>query len=47
MRENELALLSRAEMQTVRQMCCVKLSVELRERLGLEDIVAVLQRYRL
>jgi len=50
-RENELSLL-RAEMRMVRLMCGVKLSdkvacEELRERLGLEDVVTVLQRNRL
>jgi len=50
-RENELTL-SRAEMRMVRQMCDVTLSDmvasnELRETLGLEDSVAVLQRNRL
>jgi len=46
-RENELALL-RAEMRIVRQICGVKLSdKELRDRLGLEDVVTVLQRNRL
>jgi len=49
--KTELAV-SRAEMRMVRQMCGVKLSdkvacVELWETLGLEDIVAVLQRNRL
>jgi len=49
--ENELALL-RAEMRMVRQMCGVKLSDkvagdELRDRLGLDDVVTVLQRNRL
>ena len=57
MRENDLALF-RAEMRTfssnhlVRQMCGVKLfdrvaCEELRDRLGLEDVVTVLQRNRL
>ena len=50
-RENELALL-RAEMRMVRQICGVKLSdkvacKELKDRLGLADVVTVLQRNRL
>jgi len=50
-RENELALLW-AEMRMVRQMCDVKLShkvacEDLRDRLGLEDVVTVLQCNRL
>jgi len=45
--ENELVLLT-AEMRMVRQMCDVKLSdkiacEELRDRLGLKDVVTVLQ----
>ena len=50
-KENEVAL-QRAEMRMVRWMCGVKLqdrvpSKELRERLGLVDIVLVLQQNRL
>jgi len=50
-RENELVLL-RAEMTMVVNLCGVKLSdkvacEELRERLGLEDVVTVLQHNRL
>ena len=50
-RENELALLT-AEMRMVGLMCGVKLSdklacAQLRDRLGLEDVVTVLQRDRL
>ena len=50
-RENELALL-RAEMRVVRQICGVKLSdkvacEEVRDRLGLEDVVTVFQHNRL
>ena len=46
-RKTELALL-RAEMRIVRQMCGVNLSdkvacEELRDRLGLEDVVTILQ----
>jgi len=49
--DSELALLM-AEMGMVRQMCGVELSdkvacEELRDRLGLEDVVKVLQRNRL
>jgi len=43
--ENEVAL-QRAEMRMFRWMCGVKLQ-ELRERLGLDDIILVLQRNRL
>jgi len=47
-RENELALL-KAEIRIVRQMCGVKLSdkvacEELKDRLGFEDVMTVLQR---
>jgi len=50
-KENEVAL-QRAEMRMVRWMCDVKLqdrvpSKELRARLGLDDIISVLQRNRL
>ena len=50
-KENEVAL-QRAEMRMVRWTCGVKLqdrvpSKELRERLGLDDIISVLQRKRL
>jgi len=50
-KENEEAL-QRAEMKMVKWMCGIKLldrvpSKELRERLGLDDIISVLQRYRL
>jgi len=50
-KENEVAL-QRAEMRMVRWMCGVKLqdrvpSKELRERLGLVDIISVLQQNRL
>ena len=49
--ENEVAL-QRAEMRMVRWMCGMKLkdripSKELRERLGLDDIISVLQQNRL
>jgi len=49
--ENELAL-QRADMRMVRWMCGVKLqdrvsSKGLRERLGLDDIISVLQQNRL
>jgi len=49
--ENEVAL-QRAKDRVVRWMCGVKLqdripSKELRERLGLDDIISVLQRNRL
>ena len=43
--ENEVAL-QRAEMRMFRWMCGVKLQ-ELRERLGLDDIILVLQRNKL
>jgi len=50
-RENEMAL-HRTEMKTIRRMCGVKLRdklsrVELRQCLGTEDIVKVVQRNRL
>ena len=50
-KKNEVAL-QRAEMRMVRWMCSVKLqdrvpSKELRGRLGLDDIISVLQRNRL
>ena len=50
-KENEVAL-QRAEMRMVRWMCGVKLqdritSKGLRERLGLDDIILVLQQNRL
>jgi len=50
-KENEVAL-QRAEMRMVRWMCGVKLqdrvpSKELRETLGLDDIISVLQQNRL
>jgi len=50
-KENEVVL-QRAEMRMVRWMCGMKLqdrvpSKELRERLGLDDIISVLQRNRL
>jgi len=50
-KENEVAL-QREEMRMIRWMCGVKLqdrvpSKELRERLGLDDIISVLQRNRL
>jgi len=50
-KENEVAL-QRAEMRIVRWMCGVKLhdrvpSKELRGRLGLDDIISVLQQNRL
>ena len=50
-KENEMAL-QRAEMRMVRWTCGVKLqdrfpSKELRGRLGLDDIISVLQRNRL
>jgi len=50
-KENEVALL-RTEMRMVRWMCGVKLqdrvsSKELRERLGVDDIMSVLQQNRL
>jgi len=50
-KENELAL-QRAEMRMARWMCGVKLqgrvpSKALRERLGLDDIISVLQQNRL
>jgi len=50
-KENEVAL-QWAEMRMARWMCGVKLqdripSKELRERLGLDDIISVLQRNRL
>jgi len=50
-KENEVAF-QRAEMRMVRWMCGVKLqdkipSKGLRERLGLDDIISVLQRNRL
>jgi len=46
-KENEVAL-QQAEMRMVRWMCGMKLqdrvrSLELRERLGLDDIISVLQ----
>ena len=51
MKENEVAL-QQAEMRMVRWMCDVKVkdkvsSKELRKRLGIEDIVLVLQQNRL
>ena len=50
-KENEVAL-HRAEMRMVRWMCNVKLkdrvpSKELRERLGIDDIILILQQKRL
>ena len=50
-KENEMAL-QKAEMRTVRQMCGVKLKYslsdkELRERLGIVDMISVLQQNRL
>ena len=47
-KENEVAL-QRAEMRMVRWMCCMKLqdripSKELRGRLGLDDVISVLQQ---
>ena len=50
-KENEVAL-QRAEMRMVRWICGIKLqdrvpSKELRERLGLDDIISVLQQNRL
>ena len=48
-KENEVAL-QRAEMRMVRWMCGIKLQVPskgLRERLGLDDIISVLQQNRL
>jgi len=50
-KENEVAL-QRAEMRMVRWMCIVKVkdrvpSKELRERLGIDDIVVILQQNRL
>ena len=50
-KENQAAL-QRAEMRMVRWMCGIKLqdrvrSKGLRERLGLDDIILVLQQYRL
>ena len=51
MKENEAAL-QRAEMRMVRWMCNVKVhdrvpSKELRERLGIDDIILVLQQNKL
>ena len=50
-KENEVAL-QRAEMRMVRWMCSVKVkdrvqSKELRERLGIDDIILTLQQNRL
>jgi len=48
-RENEVAL-QRAEIRMVRWMCNVKVkdpSKELRERLGINDIILILQQNRL
>jgi len=50
-KENEVAL-QRAEMRMVRQMCNVMVkdrvpSKELRERLGIDDIISILQKNRL
>jgi len=49
-KENEVAL-QRAEMRMVRWMCDVKVkdvsSKELRERLGIDDVILVLQQNRL
>jgi len=50
-KENEVAL-QRAEMRVVRWMCNVKVndrvpSKELRERLGIDDIILILQQNRL
>ena len=50
-KENEVAL-QRAEMRMVRWMCNVKVtdrvpSMELRERLGTDDIILILQQNRL
>jgi len=51
-RKENLAAFQRAEMRMVRWMCGVKLknrlpSIELRERLGVDDIALVLQQNRL
>jgi len=50
-KENEVAL-QRAEMRMVRWMCSVKVKVrvpskELRERLGIDDVILILQQNRL
>jgi len=50
-KENEVAL-QRAEMRMVRWMCNVKVkdgfpSKELKERLGIDDIILILQQNRL
>ena len=50
-KENEVAL-RRVEMRVVRWMCSVKVkdgvpSGELRERLGIDDIILILQQNRL
>ena len=50
-KENEVAL-QRAEMRMIRWMCSVKVkdrvpSKELRERLGIDDIILILQQNRL
>jgi len=50
-KENEVAL-QRAEMRMVRRMCNVKVkdrvpSKELRERLGIDNIILILQQIRL
>jgi len=50
-KENEVAL-QRAEMRIVRWMCNVKVkdrvpNKELRERLGIDDIILIVQRNRL
>ena len=50
-KENEVAL-QRPEMRMVRWMCIVKIkdrvqSKELRERLGIDDIILILQQNRL
>ena len=52
MRKENAVTLQRAEMRMVRWMCGVKLqdrvpSKELRGRLGLDDVILVLQRNRL
>jgi len=51
-RKENVVTLQRAEMRMVRRMCGVKLkdrfpSKELRERLGIDDVVLVLQQNRL
>jgi len=51
-RKENVVALQRAEMRTVRWTCHVKVkdrfpSKELRERLGIDDIISVLQQNRL